>query len=104
MRGELDSAMWADPSVTLRPTSYFGTGLKADTFLLAVDSAVQAARQSARIPGNPDWVVFDLPAIFRSYFDGLIHAAVLRWLEPSGYFCDRRRAPVVAIAPSSFPR
>lgn len=83
IRHELPATLWSSEEHRLRPTSYFGEGLTAPRVLLAVGSAVQAARQEARTPGNPDWVVFDLPTIFRSYFDGLIHSSVLRWLEPS---------------------
>ena len=83
IRGESPETLWSSEPHLLRPTSYFGEGLTAPRVLLALGSAVQAARQEARTPGNPDWVVFDLPTIFRSFFDGLIHASVLRWLEPS---------------------
>ena len=69
-----------DPS--LQPHSYFGQSLGARETLCAVGSAMEAARIQARPRGAPYWMQFDLRRILRSYFDGLIHAAVLRWCEP----------------------
>ena len=43
---------------------------------------MQAARIQARQCAAPYWAQFDLRRIMRSYFDGLIHACILRWCEP----------------------
>ncbi len=77
--------LWGPPNARLRPTSYFGENLSDWTVVAAVGSAMQSARLQARkdAVGGPHWAVFDLPRVFRSYFDGLIHASVLRWLTPS---------------------
>jgi hypothetical protein len=73
---------WSDGVPTLRRTSYYGDVLGDRSTLAAVGAAMQRARLVHRPMGSPFWYRFDLPKIFRSYFDGLIHVAVLRWLEP----------------------
>ena len=70
----------SDPEV--RPHSYFGQGLGSREALCAVGSAMQTARIRARPRGSPYWTQFDLRRALRSYFDGLIHASILRWCEP----------------------
>lgn len=69
-----------DPS--LQPHSYLGQELGSRETLCAVGASMQAARLRARADGAPTWTQFDLRRILRSYFDGLIHACVLRWCEP----------------------
>ena len=66
----------------LQPHSYFGQELGARETLCAVGAAMQSARIQARPQGAPYWIQFDLRRVLRSYFDGLIHASVLRWCEP----------------------
>ena len=66
----------------LRPHSYFGQELGSRETLCAVGSAMQSARIQARQRGAPYWAQFDLRRVLRSYFDGLIHACILRWCEP----------------------
>jgi len=66
----------------LRPGSRFGHRLRALTTYAAVGAAMQSARVRARQVGAPVWQQFELPAILRSYFDPLIIASLLRWLEP----------------------
>ena len=70
----------ADPK--LQPHSYFGQALGASETLCAVGAAMQSARIQARPQGAPYWIQFDLRRVLRSYFDGLIHASVLRWCDP----------------------
>ena len=70
----------ADPK--LRPHSYFGQELGSRETLCSVGSAMQSARIQANRRGAPYWAKFDLPRVLRSYFDGLIHACILRWCEP----------------------
>lgn len=66
----------------LQPHSYFGQGLGSRETLCAVGAAMQAARIQATSRGAPHWTQFDLRRVLRSYFDGLIHACILRWCEP----------------------
>lgn len=74
---------WASFQVPLlRPGSRYGNRLRAVTTYVAVGAAMQSARVKARQVGAPVWQQFELPAILRSYFDPLIIAALLRWLEP----------------------
>lgn len=70
------------PSPELQRHSYFGQQLGSRETLCAVGSAMQSARAMARSPGAPNWTQFDLRRVLRSYYDGLIHACVLRWCEP----------------------
>ena len=66
----------------LRPNSYFGEALRSRETLCAVGSAMQSARIRASQRGAPYWARFDFRRVLRSYFDGLIHACILRWCEP----------------------
>ena len=70
----------ADPQ--LREHSYLGQALGSRETLCAVGSAMQAARIQASRRGAPYWTQFDLRRVLTSYFDGLIHACILRWCEP----------------------
>ena len=69
-------------SPRLLPYSYFGQELGSRETLCAVGSAMQSARIRASQRGAPYWAQFDLRRVLRSYFDGLIHACILRWCEP----------------------
>ena len=69
-------------SPRLLPHSYFGQELGSRETLCAVGSAMQSARIRASQRGAPYWAQFDLRRVLRSYFDGLIHACILRWCEP----------------------
>ena len=66
----------------LRAHSYLGEALGSRETLCAVGSAMQAARIQASRRGAPYWTLFDLRRVLMSYFDGLIHACILRWCEP----------------------
>ena len=66
----------------LRAHSYFGDDLGSRETLCAVGSAMHAARIQASRRGVPYWTQFDLRRVVRSYFDGPIHACILRWCEP----------------------
>ncbi len=68
-------------SPRLLPHSYFGQELGSRETLCAVGSAMQSARIRAGQRATPYWAKFDLPRVLRSYFDGLIHACILRWCE-----------------------
>lgn len=83
VRGENQFPLWGVPEREIRPTSFYGDRLRGDALLVAVGSAVHSRRVRARANSSPDWVMFDLPRVFRSYFDALIQASVIRWLLPS---------------------
>ena len=82
--GELtpfNSPLWSPTSVELRRTSLYGS-LDDRHTLVAVGAAMQAALVRSTTERTPEWIQFDLPNAIRSYFDGLIHAAIIRWLTP----------------------
>ncbi len=70
-------------SPTLRPGSIFGQRCRALTTYAGVGAALQSAREAAAEEGTPLWRAFEMVAILRSYFDPLIIAAVLRWVQPN---------------------
>lgn len=70
------------PEARLTPHSIFGEALDSRTTLAAVGSAMHRARLTGKQSGIPEWRVFEMPAIVRSYYDALILASVFRWLDP----------------------
>jgi len=83
---------WGPADLHLRAGSFFGDSLGAAATAAAVGSALQAARLQARPVGGPHWAMIDLPRTLRSFFDGLIHVAVLRWSRPEEcWWGDRPR-------------
>lgn len=79
---EPEELLWGRKNPHIEPHSYLGDQLGAGATLLAAGSAMQKSRLTARRPAQPQWTQFDLRRIFRSYFDGLIHVAALRWCSP----------------------
>ncbi|HUP69787.1 MAG TPA: hypothetical protein VM142_08220 [Acidimicrobiales bacterium] len=87
--GAEDQVLWGvgphggpDPA-RVSPMSYFGERLRSRAVYSAVGAAVQHARlQIERAVGAPLWRVFEMPAVVRSYYDPIILACILRWLEP----------------------
>lgn len=75
----------------LQPHSYLGEELGSSEALCAIGASMQVARTRARATGAPFWTQFDLRRVLRSYFDGLIHACVLRWCEPQEAWWGPRR-------------
>lgn len=71
--------LWGPQTVALRPTSFLGERLPASETLAAVGSAMQAARVAEEWRSGPTWEQFNLQRAFKSYFDGLILACILRW-------------------------
>lgn len=67
---------------SLQPHSYLGSSLGSCETLCAVGASMQSVRVRTRSRGAPHWTQFDLRKVLRSYFDGLIHACVLRWCQP----------------------
>ena len=66
----------------LSPMSYFGEELRVRSAFAAIGAAVHHARVHADAPRSaPHWRVFEMPAIFRSYYDPIILCCILRWLR-----------------------
>ncbi|WP_419908007.1 hypothetical protein [Candidatus Poriferisodalis sp.] len=76
------SPLWSPMKLQLRLTSLYGD-LDDRHVLVAVGAAMQSALLRRTDEQVPEWVRFDLPNAFRSYFDGIIHASILRWTEPA---------------------
>ena len=89
--------LWGVPNPVLEPNSYFGEKLDDQATLLAVGSAMQFRRLESAPAAEPDWVLFNLRRAFRSYFDGLIHAAILRWTEPHEAYWGRTNESKLAF-------
>jgi hypothetical protein len=66
----------------LTPNSIFGQGLHAPAVYAAVAASMERARRDQRKEIVPARRVFEMPAILRSYYDPMILAAMLRWLQP----------------------
>ena len=75
------SPFWSPTSAELRRTSLYGS-LDDRHTLVAVAAAMQSALERHTAEGRPQWIQFDLPNALRSYFDGMIHAAIIRSLAP----------------------
>jgi hypothetical protein len=77
--------------------SIFGDGLDAVTTYTAVSSALHSQRQ--RELRRPHRLAFELPAIFRSYYDPLIVASILRWIRPTeAWWGDSPESAEVVVA------
>ena len=76
------SPLWNPEQQKLRLTSLYGD-LDDRHVLVAVGAAMQSELLRRIDEQVPEWVRFDLPNAFRSYFDGIIHASILRWTEPA---------------------
>jgi hypothetical protein len=75
------SPFWSPTSVELRRTSLYGS-LDDRHTIVAVAAAMQSALERHTAEGRPQWIQFDLPNSLRSYFDGVIHAAIIRSVAP----------------------
>ena len=80
-QAQMESPFWSPTKVELRRTSLYGS-LDDRHTLMAVGTAMHAALEHNTSDSTPEWVQFDLPKALRSYFDGLIHAAIIRWVTP----------------------
>lgn len=72
----------SSPESVLTPNSILGQGLRAPAVYVAVASTMERSRKDQRALVAPVRRVFDMPTIVRSYYDPLILAATLRWLQP----------------------
>lgn len=90
------SPLWSPTRIELRRTSLYGDLNDRHAFV-AVGAAMQAALQRATSDGAPEWIQFDLPNALRSYFDGLIHVSILRWVTPQRAWWGHDRHDCVAL-------
>ncbi len=72
----------AKADAELSPHSLYGESLRSISTFVGVGASMERARQQARRNAVPELPVFELRALLASYFDKMILAAVLRWLEP----------------------
>jgi hypothetical protein len=66
----------------LRGQSLYGFELDPLTTYAAMGSAVHRRRTGGAVRTAPEWRMFEVPAIVRSYFDAMMIASVLRWISP----------------------
>ena len=85
-----NSPLLSPVRMELRRTSLYGD-LDDRHTVVAVGAAMQEELQRYVHAGTPEWVRFDLLNALRSYFDGLIHVAILRWLTPERGWWGRGR-------------
>jgi hypothetical protein len=79
---ETASPLWSTEPMKLRPTSRYGR-LDDRRTVAAMGAALNQSLDNHDRAGAPEWVQIDLPNAFRSYFDALLHASLLRWVPPS---------------------
>lgn len=75
------SPLWSPRLQVLRRTSIYGA-LDDRNVLPAVGAALAEKLDQEVLGGAPGWVAVDMAKVLRSYFDGLLHAAVMRWVSP----------------------
>lgn len=63
----------------ISPHSIFGELLNIESTFIATGSAIHARREAVRRP--PNRILFEMPAIARSYYDPVIFSCMLRWLQ-----------------------
>lgn len=66
----------------LTPHSIYGQRIDVTTTYAAVGAAMAQGRIDSEEKGAPELHVFELEAMFRSYYDPIIVCAFLRWLRP----------------------
>lgn len=71
-----------DREAELSRNSFYGQRLHARSVYAAVGSAMARARDRDAGRSAPEFRVFDLAGISRSYYDKLILASIFRWLHP----------------------
>jgi hypothetical protein len=74
--------LWSTKPMALRRTSYYGN-LNDRTVIPAMGAALTERLDRHGADTSPEWVQVDLPNALRSYFDGLLHVALLRWVSPA---------------------
>lgn len=86
--------LWGAPSTPelrtrVRQHSLFGHELQLPALFAAVGASVHRRRVTTKGAG---WYAFEMPAIVSSYYDALIIACMLRWLEPHEVWWGRRES------------
>lgn len=89
--------LWGSPNAPedrcrVRQHSLFGHQIGLKALFAAVGASVHRARENAG--GQPGWFAFEMPAICISYYDPLIIACVLRWVQPHEVWWGRRNTDV----------
>ena len=72
----------AQPETKLTPNSIYGQGLGQAATYAAVGAAVNQGLLDASEQAAPEFRVFEMAAMVRSYYDVLILASFLRWMRP----------------------
>lgn len=96
--------LWGDATQVLRPGSFLGEALPATETLVAVGSAMHASRVANDYRISPIWLQVALQRSFKSYFDGLILACILRWVRPHEANWGERCAEVLSEAQDKLQR
>ena len=82
----------------IRQHSLFGHKLGPAAYMSAVGSAVHRERERIAEIRGPVWHLFEMPALLRSYYDPLLIAAMLRWMEASEiWWGDQALGAVTAL-------
>jgi hypothetical protein len=81
------SILWGLPPTgtgrsEVRTRSNYGYQVRAVTAYAAIGAAMQGAREVKGVQDDPRRLVFELQAVCRMYYDGLLIASILRWCEP----------------------
>lgn len=80
------AVLWGSkPESHLTPNAIYGKDLDSVTTYVAVGSAMSAALSKPR-QMSPDFKVFEVAALARSYYDPLILGCMLRWMRPHEIF------------------
>jgi hypothetical protein len=89
--------LWGSRSdLQLTPNSIYGQGLGPVATYAAVASAMAAARK--RRTNIPEFVVFEVGRLVRSYYDPIILCCFLRWMRPHEAFWGWTDAEATATA------
>ena len=72
----------SQPDAKLTPNSIYGQGLGGVATYAAVGAAMNQGMLDANEQAAPEFRVFEMAAMVRSYYDPLILAAFLRWMQP----------------------
>lgn len=74
------SPLWSTETIALRRTSRYGR-LDDRRIVAAMGAALTESLDRHEHSAAPEWVQVDLPNALRSYFDALLHVALLRWVS-----------------------
>lgn len=100
-----EDVVWpGEDAPRLRPGSLYGNRLRACSTFAAVGSAVQTARLDNRSTQSPERLLFEMPAILRSYFDAPIIASILRWVGPHETWWGSRHGDAANVLAEAFAR